>query len=71
LEGRTDSSTEVVAGHYREAALIALEFEPAAPETEELRRRAVSWLSQAAEGLAAAAAPERAALLEQASELAR
>jgi class 3 adenylate cyclase len=64
------ANLEVVAGHYREAALIALEFEADAPETEELRRLAVDRLLQAAHALAGTAQPERAVLLGQIKELA-
>ena len=60
LEGvgaeREDALAELIAYHYREAAAIAMAQRPDDPETERIRRKAVDWLSRAAEVAAAAAA---------------
>jgi predicted ATPase len=68
---RPDELVEVVASHYREAALIALEFEADSPETEELRLLALDRLGEAAHGLAGSAERERTSLLDQIEQLAR
>jgi len=47
---------ELIAYHYREAALILTAQRPGDVETERIRHKAVDWLSQAAESAAAAAA---------------
>jgi class 3 adenylate cyclase len=60
LEGlagdREDALAELIAYHYREAAGIATAQRPDEEETERIRRKAVDWLSRAAEVAAAAAA---------------
>jgi hypothetical protein len=60
---------EVVASHYREAAVIALEFEADSTDTEELRRLAVDRLLEVAQLLAATALPEAIAHMRSAAEL--
>ena len=60
LEGlageREDSMAELIAYHYREAAGIATAQRPTEQQTAEVRRKAVDWLTRAAEAAAAAAA---------------
>jgi len=60
LEGlageREDSMAELIAYHYREAAGIATAQRPTEQQTAEVRRKAVDWLTRAAEVAAAAAA---------------
>jgi class 3 adenylate cyclase len=60
LEGlageREDSLAELIAYHYREAAIMATAQRPGEAETERIRQKAVDWLSHAAEVAAAAAA---------------
>jgi class 3 adenylate cyclase len=60
LEGlageREDSLAELIAFHYREAAGIATAQRPGERETAEVRKKAVEWLTRAAEVAAAAAA---------------
>ena len=60
---------EVIANHYREAAVIALEFEAGSPETEELRKLAVDRLLRAARQLANTALPEALGHVRSAAEL--
>src|SRR5919204_3515 len=65
--GREDAFAELVAYHYREAALLTREDDP---EARALRRSATSWSRRAAEvALAAAADLEAARHLEAAIEL--
>lgn len=65
LEGlaaeREDALAELIAYHYREATLIDSAQRPGEAETERIRRKAVDWLSRAAEVAAAAAANLEAA----------
>ena len=69
--GRADALAELIAFHYREAALIGTAQRPDEPETEQARRKAVSWLTQAADVAAAGAATtEGARHLRSAIELA-
>jgi len=60
LEGiageRQDSLSELIAYHYREAASIATSQRPGEPQTAEVRKKAVEWLTRATEVAAAAAA---------------
>jgi len=60
LEGlageREDSMAELIAFHYREAAGIASAQRPNEPQTLEVRKKAVEWLSRATEVAAAATA---------------
>ena len=60
LEGlageREDSLAELIGYHYREAASIATSQRPNDPRTHEVRKKAVEWLTRAAEVAAAAAA---------------
>ncbi|HET9847024.1 MAG TPA: adenylate/guanylate cyclase domain-containing protein [Candidatus Dormibacteraeota bacterium] len=60
LEGlaadREDALAELIAYHYREAALILGAQRPGDDETEQVRKKAAAWLSRAAEVAAAAAA---------------
>ncbi|HEV2013383.1 MAG TPA: adenylate/guanylate cyclase domain-containing protein [Candidatus Dormibacteraeota bacterium] len=60
LEGlaveREHALAELIAYHYREAALIETAQRPGEAETERVRKKAVDWLSRAAEVAAAAAA---------------
>jgi class 3 adenylate cyclase len=60
LEGlaqeREGTLAELIAYHYREAAVILTAQRPGEAETDRIRRRAVDWLSQAADAAAAAAA---------------
>ena len=60
LEGlagkREDSLAELIAFHYREAAGIATAQRPDERQTAEVRKKAVEWLTRAAEVAAAAAA---------------
>jgi len=60
LEGiageREDSLAELIAYHYREAAMIATAQRPAEEETQRIRGKAVDWLSRAADVAATAAA---------------
>jgi class 3 adenylate cyclase len=53
---REDSLAELIAYHYREAAIIASSQRPNIPETERIRAKAVRWLSRAADVAAASAA---------------
>jgi class 3 adenylate cyclase len=69
--GREDALAELIAFHYREAALIAMAQRPDDPETEQVRQKAVSWLTHAADVAAAGAATvEGARHLRSAIELA-
>ena len=75
LEGlageREDSLAELIAYHFREAALIATAQRPAEPETQRIRDKAVAWLSRAGEVAAAGAASlEASRHLRSAIELA-
>ncbi len=60
LEGaageREDALAELIAFHYREAAVISTVQRPGEPETELVREKAVVWLIRATEVAAAAAA---------------
>lgn len=60
LEGlagdREDSLAELIAYHYREAAMIASAQRPEEAETQRIREKAVEWLSRAADVAAAGAA---------------
>ncbi|OLE37947.1 MAG: hypothetical protein AUG48_03025 [Actinobacteria bacterium 13_1_20CM_3_68_9] len=60
LEGlagdREDALAELIAYHYREAAVIASAQRPGELETAMVRKRAVEWLTRATEVAAAAAA---------------
>ncbi|HVH66143.1 MAG TPA: adenylate/guanylate cyclase domain-containing protein [Candidatus Acidoferrum sp.] len=60
LEGltgeRQDVLTELIAYHYREAAIISMAQRPDDTATEQVREKAVDWLSRAADAAAAAAA---------------
>jgi class 3 adenylate cyclase len=62
LEGlagkREDALSELIAYHYREAALIATAQRRGETETERIRKKAVDWLSRAADVAAAAAASQ-------------
>jgi class 3 adenylate cyclase len=53
---REDSLAELIAFHYREAAGIASAQRPNDPQTLEVRKKAVEWLSRATEVAAAATA---------------
>jgi tetratricopeptide (TPR) repeat protein len=53
---RVDGLAELIAFHYREAAMILTAQRPGDAETERIRKNAVDWLSRAAEVAAAAAA---------------
>jgi hypothetical protein len=53
---REDALAELIAYHYREAAMIASAQRPNEAATEEVRRKAVEWLVHAADVAAAAAA---------------
>ena len=75
LEGRSAGSEvavgEIIAFHFREAALLATVVDPDTDETRELRRQAVRWLSAAADvAQAAAALPEAVRHLRAAVDLA-
>jgi len=66
-----DTLTELIAYHYREAAMIATAQRPGAEETKRIREQAVKWLSHAADvATAAAASIEAARHLRSAIELA-
>ncbi len=68
---REDALAELIAYHYREAALVATAQRPNDPESELVRDKAVSWLSRAAEvAYAAAASVEGSRHLRSAIELA-
>jgi class 3 adenylate cyclase len=60
LEGlagdREDSLAELIAYHYREAAMIAAAQRPDEAETQRIREKAVDWLSRAADVASAGAA---------------
>lgn len=62
LEGlageREGALSELIAYHYREAALIATAQRRGEEETERIRRKAVDWLSMAADVAAASAASQ-------------
>ena len=62
LEGlagkREDALSELIAYHYREAALITTAQRRGETETERIRQKAVDWLSRAADVAAAAAASQ-------------
>ena len=55
---REDALAELIAYHYREAALIVMAQRPGEPQTERIRKKAVDWLSRAAAVAAAAAASQ-------------
>jgi class 3 adenylate cyclase len=68
---REESLAELIAYHYREAASIATAQRPGDPQTAEVRKKAVEWLTRATEVAAAAAAPiEGSRHLRSAIELA-
>ena len=68
---REDALAELIAYHYREAALVATAQRPNDAESERVRDKAVSWLSRAAEvAYAAAASVEGSRHLRSAIELA-
>ena len=76
LEGlaleREDALAELIAYHYREAAMIASGQRPGETETERIREKAVDWLSRAADVAAAGAASvEGSRHLRSAIELAK
>src|SRR6202022_4562004 len=62
LEGlarkREDALSELIAYHYREAALITTAQRRGETETERIRKKAVDWLTRAADVAAAAAASQ-------------
>src|ERR1700726_4887658 len=62
LEGlageREDALSELIAYHYREAALITTAQRRGEAETERIRKKAVDWLTRAADVAAAAAASQ-------------
>ncbi|MEO6797698.1 MAG: adenylate/guanylate cyclase domain-containing protein [Candidatus Dormibacter sp.] len=60
-EGRQESLAELIAYHYREAALLATAQRPNDQKTLLVRSKAVDWLSRAAEVAAAAAASQEGA----------
>ena len=69
--GRAEILAELVAYHYREAAMLASRTDPDAPETRQVRRKATDWLARAADVAAAAAASaEAVSHLRSAIELA-
>jgi class 3 adenylate cyclase len=69
--GREDALAELIAYHYREAATIGVAQRPDESETEAERKKAVHWLSRAAEVAAAGTATtEGARHLRSAIELA-
>ena len=55
---REDALAELIAYHYREAALIMTAQRPGTGDTERVRKKAVEWLSRAAEVAKAAAASQ-------------
>ena len=55
---REDALAELIAYHYREAALILTAQRPGEPQTQAVREKAVAWLSRAADVAAAGAATE-------------
>jgi class 3 adenylate cyclase len=57
-EGREEALAELIAYHYREAALHATAQRPDDPQTTAIREKAVEWLSRAADVAAAAAASQ-------------
>ena len=68
---REDALAELIAYHYREAALVATAQRPNDPESALVRDKAVNWLSRAAEvAYAAAASIEGSRHLRSAIELA-
>jgi hypothetical protein len=65
------ASTELIAVHYREAALLATKLEQTPPELGDVRELAVEWLVRAADSaLSAAATSEAVDRLRAAAELA-
>jgi class 3 adenylate cyclase len=69
--GREVAVGEIIAFHYREAALLASAIDPASEQALELRRQAVRWLVMAADvAQAAAALPEAVRHLRAAVDLA-
>ena len=69
---REDSLAELIAFHYREAAMIATAQHPDEAETQSVRDKAVIWLSRAGEVAAAGAATlEASRHLRSAIDLAR
>jgi class 3 adenylate cyclase len=71
-EGREQAVAEIVALHYREAAVIASGTDPDSTETARLRNDAVAWLERALDSAAAVeASPEAVRHARAALELAR
>ncbi len=69
--GRGEILAELVAYHYREAAVLASRTDPDSPETRDVRRTATEWLARAADVAArAAASVEAVSHLRGAIELA-
>ncbi len=58
--GREVALAEILAFHFREAAVLYTALEPAAESTAEIRRRAADWLLKAADVAAAAGATPEA-----------
>jgi class 3 adenylate cyclase len=70
-EGREQAVAEMIALHYREAAVIASATDPRSPETARLRDDAVAWLERALDVAAAVEAhPEAVRHARAALELA-
>jgi class 3 adenylate cyclase/tetratricopeptide (TPR) repeat protein len=59
-QGREVAVAEILAFHYREAAVLATALEPATEATKDIRRQAANWLLKAADVAAAAAATPEA-----------
>ena len=59
-EGREVALAEILAFHYREAAVLRTALEPGAEETRDIREKAANWLLKAADVAAAAAATPEA-----------
>ena len=58
-QGREIAVAEILAFHYREAAVLYTALEPGTPVTEQIRSQAAKWLLKAADvAVAAAATPE-------------
>ena len=70
-EGREDAVAELIALHYREAATLASAANEIDPDTMEIRRNAVRWLTRAADAaLSSAANVEASRQLRAAIDLA-
>ena len=59
-EGREDSVAEILAFHYREAAVLSVALDPGATATQDAKRSAAKWLLKAADVAAAAGATPEA-----------